>query len=207
MTPCYTTSWDLTHDHPNFSIAHPTVDPYGETYETWAQRWLQWAFGTPIPDNPIVESGCDNLVGRIWFMPHTYIGNRAKIHCTISDRTPVLLSAGGVLCDTSDGPASGSELRVCAINEFDSLSNFRVWVDGVRIQELEQWIFLTPVFSIRYPEDNLFGVVPGTYRAAAKAYMLMLRPLSPGRHTVIVHDEYQGEAARFTTFLKVVSRR
>jgi hypothetical protein len=34
----------------------------------------------------------------------------------------------------------------------------------------------------------------------------MLRPLSVGRHTIIVHDELAGDVARVTAFLNVVRR-
>ncbi len=191
------------------NIAHPTVDPYGASYATWAQRWAQWAFGTPVATNPLVRPACaTSQVDRIWYMPHTFIGNSAKLHCSIAERTPILLSAGGAFCDSSDAELSSSaRLRACAEQEFDGLTNFRVWVDGVRVEDLDQYLITTPAFRLRYPPDNLFGVRPGAYRAVFVGYFLMLRPLPAGRHTVIVHDEFEGDVARVTAFLNVVARR
>jgi hypothetical protein len=188
---------------PASRIVSPFRNPYGASYEVWTQRYMTWVFTTPGSGNPVLNPSCDNLVGRIWYMPQTLIGNAVKIHCKIGSSTPILISPGGTLCDTSyiENPAT---LRTCAEDEFSMLSNFRVWIDGVRIQNLDQWLFATRVFPVRWPAGNVFDVPPGRYLGAARAYTLMLRPLPVGRHTIIVHDEVQGDSARVTAFLTVV---
>ena len=188
---------------PADGIFHPVRDPYGVTPETWLQRYMQWIFGGTTSTNPLVAPRCSNVVGGVWYMPHTFFDNGVKLHCTVSAATPILLSPGGYLCDTAEGFSPGT-LRSCAEVGYDELKNFRLWIDGVRIWDLEQWVVATPVYLIRYPEDNIWEVRPGAYRAAAKAGIMMLRPLSVGRHTIIVHDQFGPDVARVTAFLKVV---
>jgi hypothetical protein len=188
---------------PADGIFHPTRDPYGVAPETWLQRYMQWIFGGTVSTNPVLNPGCSNLVGGVWYMPHTFFDNQVKLHCTVNSATPILITPGGFLCDTSEGVSPGT-LRSCAEVGYGELTNVRLWIDGVRIWDLDQWVVSTPVFRIRYPEDNIWDVRPGAYPAAAKAGILMLRPLSVGRHTIIVNDQLDQDVARVTAFLKVV---
>ncbi len=192
---------------PQPNIAPPTVNPYGVSYERWTGRWFEWMFGSAERTSPIAhpERCTSNLHGRIWFMPHAAFGTSAKAHCTISTGTPILLSAGGASCDQSELDTNiPSELTACANAYFAALSKFRVIVDGVEVKRLERFHFVTAPVVIRYRANNLFEVPPGGYWGVVNAYVLMLRPLPAGNHTVIVQDESEGKVARMTSFFKVV---
>jgi hypothetical protein len=199
------TSATAAEPDPASRIVSPNRDPYGVSYEEWTQRYMEWVFLTPGAANPLFNPSCNNLVDRVWYMPQTFIGNTEKLHCVVGNTTPILISPAGTLCDTSYVP-NPRTLRSCADVEFSGLSGVRVWIDGIPIPDLDQWIFSTPVFRISWPADNGFDVPPGSYLAAAKAHVLMLRPLSVGRHTIVVHDRFGEDVARVTAFLKVVAR-
>jgi hypothetical protein len=182
-----------------------TSRPFGTSYVTWTERWFQWAFGTPVDTNPIAhpENCTTNLHGSVWYMPHTFVGSTAKTHCSIPRGTSILLSPGGALCDATEVPGTWRALRSCADQTLAMLYNMQVFIDGQELGNLEPFDVVTPLFQIRYPADNLFEVRAGSYNALAMGRFVMLRPLTPGRHTIVVRDEADVGAATATAFLTV----
>ncbi|MEO6207729.1 MAG: hypothetical protein ABIP77_07225, partial [Candidatus Limnocylindrales bacterium] len=182
-----------------------TSRPLGASYVTWTERWFQWAFGTPVDTNPISHpEGCTtNLHGSVWYMPHTFVGSAVKTHCTIPKGTSILLAPGGALCDATEAPDTWRSLRSCADLTWASLYNFQVFIDGQELRNLEPFDVATPVFKISYPVNNLFDLRPGSYNAVATGRFVMLRPLTPGRHTIVVRDQSEDGTAQATAFLTV----
>ena len=64
-----------------------------------------------------------------------------------------------------------------------------VFVDGVPVSNVRGYRAApAQPFSVTYPEDSVVGVPAGTYfPQVADGYWLMLAPLTPGQHTIVVH--------------------
>jgi hypothetical protein len=190
------------------NIIPRTELPYGVSYVAWTERSLNWVFGATAERSPLAHADrCANYPHlSIETVSNVNFGETVKVHCTISRRTPVLVSPGGGGCDSSlGGPTTAAALKSCAEEGIAGLTNFRVIIDGSEVQDIESFRFETPVFTIRYRPGNIFAVPPGGYRSVGISYMLMLRPLHAGKHTIVVHDESSnGKVAQLTMFLTVV---
>jgi len=70
------------------------------------------------------------------------------------------------------------------------ISELTFWceIDGVAVSDLESYRTSTApgeAYSVRFPEDNIWGFPAGRYGPALNAGIyLLLRPLSPGEHTI-----------------------
>jgi len=67
-----------------------------------------------------------------------------------------------------------------------------VTVDGVHLTNLlTRYRFQTLLFTLAYPADNFMGVPgPGTTKSVAGGILVILAPLSAGRHTVDLRSRY-----------------
>ena len=63
----------------------------------------------------------------------------------------------------------------------------------------------TPREIIDFPEDNIWGAVPGPSKSVTKGFLFILRPLEEGAHRIVIHivDAVFGEY-RFVWRLDVV---
>ena len=52
------------------------ASPFGQSYTQWAQDWLQWALGTPAPENPFLSpDNCGpGTSTRAWFLAGSFDG-------------------------------------------------------------------------------------------------------------------------------------
>ena len=69
----------------------------------------------------------------------------------------------------------------------------RASLDGKQLHDLHDQRVQSPVLTLTYPADNVFGVAPGTYAPnVADGYWLMLAPLRDGTHTLYFKAEITG---------------
>ena len=85
-----------------------------------------------------------------------------------------------------------AELRACASKAVDTaegafdMSAMRLTVDGETIADLSAYRAATPRFTLWLPEDNLLGSDQRVADSVADGYQVMLSPLSPGEHEVVI---------------------
>ena len=66
----------------------------------------------------------------------------------------------------------------------DHIVDVSVTIDGVPVENIEDYRFETPQFSFDAPTPWIFGDTGGSATAVGDGYFLMLKPLSPGTHTI-----------------------
>jgi hypothetical protein len=169
----------------------PGGDPLGVPYGEWGQRWWQWLISTPSTTNPIVTGDCQaGQAGDVFFIPHTFPGESTTVACAIGPDQWVLASAGGVIWDNADGCCETAEDFVAAIEaDRPTFSNPAVIVDGVEVPDIESYYVMSPLFEAEYIEDNIFGYEPATHDAMVGGWFVMIPPLAPGEHTIVVRDD------------------
>ena len=60
----------------------------------------------------------------------------------------------------------------------DAISELKIFINGITIkEELEKYGAQSPFFNVTLPEDNIFGLSPGSRRCVADGYWLFLKPL------------------------------
>ena len=147
-------------------------------------------FETPSAQNPFGSGGaafgCLNLGGTV-----APFGPNGVESCTVKPGTKIFVTASSFECSTFEGNGTtDAELRACA-KQNDVQTAPSVTVDGqsVPVTEVE-----TPLLDIVLPADNIFGLQAGTTGVSvAHGWVALLRPLTPGTHTIV------GSAPSFTT--------
>jgi hypothetical protein len=96
-------------------------------------------------------------------------------------------------CSTLEGPpfygGNEEELRACA--QAIVPTEMEASIDGVEIENPEQYISTSPVYEFVVPEGNILGAPAGaTGQSISYGAFLMLAPLSPGEHTIHTHGVY-----------------
>jgi hypothetical protein len=152
----------------------------------------------PTAVNPLAGAGESCFLtghrGKVlilWTRPET----QAPVECTVEPGTSVFLFGAWVFCDTVEEPpfyaVGGEAQRKCAVRGLHTLLGFDailVTVDGRRPVDIgrERFVAVSPQGTAQLPEGNILGVAPQETTFVTAAYVAMLRPLRPGKHTITV---------------------
>ena len=172
-------------------VSPPGAAVYGATPGQWGARYWQWTVGVPIGRNPghdVTGASCGtNQEVPVFFLPQNFPP------CVIPADTVVYVPVVTAECSTAEAPPySGrteDELRSCAATEASRYTGLIVRVDGDLVPNISAHRASSPAFTMTLPENNVLGAPPGTARAVADGYHLLLAPLAPGAHEVMVHVE------------------
>jgi hypothetical protein len=162
-------------------------------------------------------------MGDIFFLVGT-LGGSAERECTISEGQDILIPIINRICIDKPG-AFGAEPRdffppkerpgkpatSCQENVenfIDQASNLEVTIDGVSIENLQDFRVLSYPFPLKVQEDDLFGVLfevpPGTYISISDGYWIVVESLPEGEHTIHFAGQAPGLTVDVTYHLTVV---
>jgi hypothetical protein len=169
----------------------PNAYVHGASLDEWSARHWQWTLGFPVGISPGQDASSESCTlgqdGPVWFMP------RNLAPCTVPEGAIVMIPVAGGSCSSVEAaPFWGEDeesLRACAAREAERYANISVTVDGEPIPGIERYRTSTPLFNAFLPERNVLGVDAGAAWFVADGYSVLLRPLPPGEHTIIVHTE------------------
>ena len=143
---------------------------------------LWWQTVLSMPGDPLDR--CDLGTRDVVFLAGT-TGGAATRSCTIPAGTSILVPLINVECSRAEGNGdTPAELRACARGFADQFTDLSLTIDGVAVAGLQQFRIHSQVFRFTAAEGNVFGVPAGTTRSVADGYWALIRPLSPGTHTV-----------------------
>lgn len=169
----------------------PSSIVHGGTYGEWSARHWQWTVSFPLNANPghdVTGETCgDGQYGPVFFLPRNFAP------CTIPAGPAILVPIAGTECSSIETtPFSGTserELRDCAAREIERYTNIRLSVNGEDVPDIESYRASSPLFTLSLPEHNILGAPAGVAYAVADGYQVILRPLPPGEHEIVVHLE------------------
>lgn len=180
----------------------------GHSYPELVSAWTNWLTAEPIATNPAFDTDgslCGlNQQGDVWFLASTFDGVAHRT-CEIPADTGIFLSLGGVFVSFApEFPAAsdaclavGSSLeRVrCDVNDDVPVApnvSFSVTIDGQQVQDLTAYRAQSAPggFTLQVPNPSFLtdlGFPAGNRTpAVADGYFLFLKPLKPGRHTLVL---------------------
>jgi len=180
----------------NPGVLPPTSQVQGRTYGEWSAIWWQYVFSLPMDQNPLVgATGTACSFERIGNVAVVVVDPLSiePIECEVPAGVMLYLDILSPECSALDEPPFYGEdeeaLRACA--ESFILSDLAATVDGVDIQDLDQFIHTSPLFEFTLPENNILELDAGlTAQSISNGAHLMLAPLTPGEHTVHFHASY-----------------
>jgi hypothetical protein len=175
--------------------------PYNTSYGDWLAKWWQWFIGIPANDhptnNPLSPDKCSlHQQGPVWFLPDKPEGTGDKsivFNCTIPQGKAIGFTIETGECDSGMREVGNNlgMMATCATkgNLAQYVANsLRATFDGVDLKNLQEFRVQSNPFNISIPESNYYGADAGTFNALASGYFYILSPLSPGKHTLVVHD-------------------
>jgi len=188
---------------------NPHSHPYGTSMSRWAEKLWSWVFSVPTAQNPFFDTtGVDCAVnqpdGPVWYLaPAPDPGGLATVtrSCTIPRGRAVLILLSGVFndfpCpDPTFAPADGQTLYefLLAGSHFgpDAINFQNLTVDGNKLQRIFDYHETSPdVFNFTGDislQTSLDGCVTGSQQqAVTDNFVIMLRPLGKGGHTIVYH--------------------
>lgn len=172
----------------NASTYSKNSSPFDVPYSQWLPRWWNWSMSIPTSEHPrenYTPEKCEsNQDGPVWFLADQ-LGGREERTCTIPEGKAVFVPLLVGECDYGSPPENNGDdakTKQCAM-EGDDYSVVQASLDGVKIANIDR--VQSGFFNITKPiADNIYDNTPGTYRAFSDGYFLIMKPLSPGEHTL-----------------------
>lgn len=159
----------------------------GVSLGEWTARWWQWSMAQWFPpyldpDGRLCELG---QKGPVWFLAGTDGSFNAMRSCTVPLEAHLLVPLINMVQYQPRGRTRSCEelQKDVAVNN-DHLASAVVLLDGQPLGDLRAHRVRSEGCFRLDPDD------PSSPLAAADGYWLMLRPLSPGRHTLVVGANY-----------------
>jgi hypothetical protein len=171
----------------------PKESPLGRTYAGWFGEWTKWAFAGPALTNPLLSvQACDSWTQpeptKAWYLSANGPGT-ADVTCSVPADVPIALTPGGIF----DWQTPGNEAKLTEyLKTFPtSVRKPTLSVDGVKV-DATKYLVTTPVIktTIVAPEFGpRAGADKGELSAIGKGWMLVLKGLKAGPHTVVITDQ------------------
>lgn len=186
--------------------------PFGLTYGQWSARWWQFAFQQPNLDICATDKPGSNVVFLAGTPGPPAVTRECTVHAGQAIMFPVFNvewsvaeannqgnETPGQTCPVPASPNGNSDaaLQACATAQanhaLDPKASLEAAVDHVKIQNLEHFRAVSPPFNFTAVKGNPFGVCELvnncssgslTSRAVADGFWIILKPLSPGKHTI-----------------------
>lgn len=174
----------------------------GLSYDEWSATWWQWLLAIPTgpgndpnpQDQPTGAVDCSlNQSGPVWFLAGS--GSGATVTRTCSANIPSTVSLMfpliNIECSTQDEPpfhcTDAASCRRCAASFASNFgpATLHASVDGVEVLSSGQGFRAqSPFFSFTTPANNILSSAGGPGMSVGDGYWVMLKPLSPGQHTI-----------------------
>ncbi len=187
----------------NPGVMPPNSRLGGKTYGEWNEEWWKWALSMPVDNHPLYDTAdsSEGQTGKVLFLGSSFESELApsgetitKVdrEISISPGTKIFIPLFNAEVSTIEGyEGSEKEMQDQAKDLLDYVGSMTVLIDGVPVENPEQYESPSPLFTIDpLPENNVLQDIGidapagSTGEAAANGYYLMLPPLSVGEHTI-----------------------
>ena len=174
-------------------VLPPKARLQGLTYGEWSAKWWQYVLSIPESENPLTggtgnQCGIQQIgnVGLVVFDPTL----EEPVICEVPSGINLFLDILSAECSTvEEDPFYGGneeEMRACATGF--SITDLQASIDGVEVQNIEQYIHTSPVFDFTLPDEgNILYTDILVGQSVSNGAHLILTPLKPGMHTVHLH--------------------
>lgn len=160
----------------------------GEPISHWVRKRDEWFLATPFDEHYGPQNDCQaGQGGPVFHLSNGMFGATAHYECEIQPDQYVLIGPGGAGNGSQDLPVE--ELIAMTLDEAMFITNPRINVDGRDVPVGgSAWVMDDP-FTLDMPEDNLFGMPAGETTWQTMGWFVMLEPLAPGKHTIVISDD------------------
>jgi hypothetical protein len=169
----------------------------GRTHAEWIQSYLQWVAGAPKERSPLTdpsgEFATDGQPDDAWLLAGN-LGGVTRRKLTVPAGRPIF---SPVLYAMDSAPAQSPNLKPMTgrLPEMDMVESMTVTLDGESLGDLTESRVQSGQFRLHgVPRgQGVMRAMEGERLAAADGYWFMLKPLSPGQHTLRVRGNLKGQ--------------
>lgn len=164
-----------------------------KVYQDLSAAWWNWALAEPEATNPVVDStgefGHLGQSGSVWFLAGTFGGPVTRT-ITIPEGKHIFFPISNFVAWFPEDGATEAEIRAIANENVDLTTVLECSIDGKPVKKLfQKHRAETPAFTLSLPPggllDDIGAFPPGDrFPAVSDGYWVLLRPLSPGQHTI-----------------------
>jgi hypothetical protein len=171
-------------------IVRPDATFRGKTYSQWAASFWQWMMSYPLEGHPAIDDPSFDFSarqsGNVWFWAAP--DGPLTRTVTLPAGKALLLSIRDVETSTLEEPPffGATEAEQRANSEFfaNHIVNVFCTVDGVPVENLQDYRFSTAQFEFNAPTPWIFGTTGGAGTSVGEGYFLLFPSLSKGTHTI-----------------------
>jgi hypothetical protein len=200
-----TIAQDATPTADELTILGPEESYGGVSRPEWDARWWQWAVSLPPESNPNVNfEGTDcgyGQSGAVFFVPGNFSPEAVTINCVVPAGTAIYVGAGGVECSSVEPPPffgrNEEELRSCAIGMNDTVTAVEVSINGQDFPDILDYRATSPLFTMNFPEENIFGVPGGLALSVSDGFSFIIAPPPVGKYQLVISTTFE-ETDTFT---------
>jgi hypothetical protein len=190
----------------NPTILPPSSSPYGKTYPEWVAAFWEYALEFPLEGHPFLDTPDFDFSarqsGHVWFwsapdgpLTRTVTLPTGKaLFLTLRDTECSSLETPDFDPDLGFGAHTATAQRDCAKFWADHIVDVFCVIDGVPVENLGAYRFVSPQFQFSAPTPWIFGDTGGVGTSVGDGYYLMLAPMSRGIHTIHYGGTFHFEA-------------
>jgi hypothetical protein len=193
---CYFSSFTFAENgnEPFFPV---DSSPYNQTYKYWTQKWWEWNLALDKAVHPInnyTPEKCKiGQKGPVWFLvqPSPEKEKTFEKTCIIPYGKAIITATQSGDCNygdlkARDQPQTDEKLLDCAQRGNDN-TVLKVTVDNKTYNSYEAGRrVLSDFFNVNITKGNIMDYNnTGIYRAVVDGYYIFLKPLEPGKHTLL----------------------
>ena len=180
----------LAEKHKPERILRPDAKFHGDTYGEWAASFWQWMMSYPLDGHPAIDDPSFDFSarqsGKVWYWAAP--DGPLTRTVTLPPGKAFPLSIRDVDTSTLEEPpffgATEAEQRANSKFFADHIVNVFCIVDGVPVENMQDYRFSTPQFEFTAPTPWMFGATGGTGTAVGDGYFLLFPSLSKSTHTI-----------------------
>jgi hypothetical protein len=211
----------------NPGILPPQSHAYGKSYGEWFNEYSKWWFDAPIDTDPFADTTGQHAVleysANVWFLATSYFGTSPAERSITIPSGKALLFVPSFTCwadwppddpwwyepftDEATGVhyRSGEAWCLQQSRASEEITEVSCQIDGRQVQNLENYIVLSPEsFYGAFPDEHLMGYA-GPYVAVGAGYCLMIAPLPIGTHQVHAFGTCEGWGSFEVTYTIAVT--
>ena len=146
-----------------------------------ARSW-QWVLSFPEEAIPWFDSTGERCgygqSGPVFFLVPT----EREITCVAAEGTAIWVMVSNNVCSAPDFGRNEDELRACATEGVDGVTDYQAVVNGEEVANLDAYRTVSPMFNLTIPENHVGDWEPGVFQAVSGGYSFIIAPPPPGQY-------------------------